>query len=185
MTRFTSFGPLVSFFFTSFFLHTDYVYIFIGPINVWRDVQEGTKKKMGPNNMFRVVWAISKRFFYYRFFLHILIILQLDLIPLRQMATSGRQQHHQQPPAPPAMTPAATQLRDERQGHREVMRGQGLETIVSQALGTFFSLFLWTIFSFQSTGPKRRCNRRLGPSYCNTHNRQHGHVTTPSHQHQA
>ena len=52
--------PLVSvfLFFSSFFLHTNYVYIFIGLINVWKDCQEGTKRKMGPNDVFHVVWAI-------------------------------------------------------------------------------------------------------------------------------
>ena len=58
--------PLVSvlLFFSLFFLHTDYVYIFISLINVWRDWQEGTKKKTGPNNKFCVDWAISKCFFF-------------------------------------------------------------------------------------------------------------------------
>ena len=53
--------PLVSvflFFSLFFFLHTDNVYIFIGLINVWKDCQEGTKRKMGPNDVFHVVWAI-------------------------------------------------------------------------------------------------------------------------------
>ena len=64
-----------SFFLFVFFLHTDNVYIFIGLINVWKDCQEGTKRKMGPNDVFHVVWAIvSFSLLLSVFFLHILII---------------------------------------------------------------------------------------------------------------
>ena len=125
-----SFGPLVSvfLFFSSFFLHTNYVYIFIGLINVWRDWQEGMKKKMGPNDTFQVVWAISKFFFYYRFFLHILTILQIDPLPLQQTATLGRQQCH-------------LRCRTNDRGTGKWWLGKGLETVVSWALGMFFYLF--------------------------------------------
>ena len=61
-------GPLVSvFLFFLFLFFTYYVYIFIGLINVWRDWQDGTKKKTDPKDVFRIVYAISK-FFFYPFF---------------------------------------------------------------------------------------------------------------------
>ena len=91
----------------------------------------------------------------------------------------------------PATTPTATRTRDERQGHREVMTGaraRDSDCHVSSPWYIFLPFLLTTLtiyLGFQTMGPKRRLHRRLGPGYCNTHEHQHGHVTTPSHQHQA
>ena len=60
-----SFGPFVSFY-SCFFTYTDHITHFIaiiGTINLRRQYSYGTTSKTGPNDVFHVVWAISKCFF--------------------------------------------------------------------------------------------------------------------------
>ena len=64
-TRFASFGPLVrAFFFEScFFPLPIHIYKTIGTMVLRKDPHEATTRRTGPNDAYRVVWAISTCFF--------------------------------------------------------------------------------------------------------------------------
>ena len=77
MTRNTSFGPLVSFIIIiHVFTSTNHL---TGILKLRMYLWEATTKRTGPNDAFRVVWAISKFYYYYLCFLYLLIIYLISI----------------------------------------------------------------------------------------------------------
>ena len=67
MTQFTSFGPLVRLlsFFSCFYIYANHLIGSNGIIKLRKYLREVTTKRTGPNDANRIVWAISKCFYFY------------------------------------------------------------------------------------------------------------------------
>ena len=159
-TRFASFGPLVNFFkiLFAFFKTTNYL---TGILKLLMYLREATMKRTGPNDAFRVVWAISK-FLYILFVFFITTDHLTGILKLRVYIREA--------------TTKRIYLREatmKRTGPNDAKR-------VVWAIGKFFFNIIQVFHNYWSSniyfkatdvptrcydeenGPKRRVSRRLG-----------------------